>query len=101
MVTCKQVGKGKVILLGSMISGEDMLRLVEKECGFAPIAKASNNVELVARGDLILTLEMENEEGMVALNGKYEDVLTGNVYEGETKILPYTVMVLKPCGGEK
>ena len=96
VITCKQVGKGKVILLGSMISGEDMVRLVEKECGFAPIAKASANVELVQRGNLILTLEMENKQGMVALNGKYEDVLTGNVYQGEAQILPYTVMVLKP-----
>ena len=100
VVTEKKVGKGKVILLGSMLSDEDMLRLIEKECGFAPIATASKNVELVQRGDLILTLEMENEGGMVALNGQYEDVLTGNIYEGETEIPPYSVMVLKPCGGK-
>ena len=100
VITCKKVGKGKVILLGTMISGDDMLRLMEKECGFAPIAKASKNIELVQRGDLILTLEMENEGGMVELNGEYEDVLTGKTYEGKTDILPYSVMVLKPCGGK-
>jgi hypothetical protein len=83
-----------------MISGEDMLRLVEKECGFAPIANASENVELISRGDLILALEMQNEQGMVELNGKYEDVLTGTIYESKTDILPHTVMVLKPCGGD-
>ena len=100
VITCKKVGKGKVILLGTMISGEDMLRLVEKECGVAPIAKATNNIELMKRGDLILALEMQNEGGRVELNGKYEDVLTGKIYENETEVLPYTVMVLKPCGGE-
>ena len=100
VITCKKAGKGRVILLGTMISGEDMVRLVEKECGFAPIATASKNIELVQRGDLILALEMENERGMVVLNGKYEDVLTGNIHEGETEILPYSVMVFKSFRGE-
>ena len=99
-IACKKIGKGKVILLGTMISGEDMLRLVEKECGFTPIANASGNVELIARGNLILALELQNEQGMVEVNGKYEDVLTGKICEGKTDILPHTVMVLKPLGGD-
>lgn len=51
-------------MLGTMISGEDMLLLVEKECGFAPIAKASVNVELIQRGDLIFALELHNMQGI-------------------------------------
>ena len=99
-VACKKIGKGKVILLGTMISGEDMLRLVQKECGFAPIANASDNVELISRGNLILALELQNEQGMVELNGKYIDVLTEKVYEGRTDVLPHTIMILKPFGGD-
>lgn len=99
VITCKQVGKGKVILLGSMISGADMRRLVEKECGFAPIAKASENIELVQRGDLIFALELENKVGVIDLVGKYKDVLSECTYEGKTEVLPHTVMVLQPFGG--
>ena len=101
VIACKRVGKGRVILLGTMISGADMLRLVENECGFAPIAKASENVELIARGSLILALELQNEDGEVELNGTYEDVLTGKVCQGKTEIAPHSVMVLKSLKGEK
>jgi beta-galactosidase GanA len=96
VITSKTVGKGKIIVLGSLISGEDMLHLLEKELGFTPIAKASKNVELTQRGELILALEMQNEHGFVELNGKYQDVLTEKTHEGKVEILPHTVMVFKP-----
>jgi hypothetical protein len=57
-------------------------------------------VELTSRGNLILALELQNEQGMVELNGKYIDVLTEKVYEGRTDVLPHTIMILKPFGGD-
>lgn len=95
-VACKKVGKGKVIVLGTVLSGEDTLRLVEKECGFTPIAKASKNVELVERGNLILAIELQNQSGTVELQGKYRDILTGQISEGTTAVLPYSVAVFEP-----
>ena len=95
-VTCKKVGKGKVIVLGTMLSGKDFRRLVEKELGFAPIAKASHNIELIKRGKLILAVELQNEKGSVKLRGKYRDILTNEICEKETVIHPYSVRILEP-----
>ena len=39
--------------------------------------------------------KIKNEGGRVALNGKYEDVLTGEICDGDTEILPYSVRVFK------
>ena len=95
-VTINKVGKGRVILLGTMLSPKDFRRLIEKELGFAPIAKASHNVELIERGRLLLAVELQNEKGSVKLRGKYKDVLTGELCEKETAIHPYSVRVLEP-----
>ena len=96
-ITCKKVGKGQVILVGSMPSEADIKRLVEKELGFLPIKRASDNVELIERGGVIIAVELKNERGMVALNGKYENVLTGEISEGDVAVSPYSVSVWKPC----
>ena len=95
-VSVKKVGKGRVIVLGTMLSGKDFRRLIERELGFKPILEASDNVEVIARGKLILAVELGSENGIVKLNGKYKDVLTGEVCDGETEILPYTVRVFEP-----
>lgn len=96
VIASRKIGKGKVILLGSMISAKDMLRLVEKECGLQPIKNASDNVELIQRSNIIVAVELQNEKGFVELDGRYQDVLTGAIYSGKTEILPFNVMVLQP-----
>lgn len=100
-IACRKVGRGKVILLGSMISETDMLRLVENECGRKPIAKASENVELIQRDKSIIAIELQNEKGSILLDGQYKDLLTDKVYTGKTEILPYSVMFLKPLEENK
>ncbi len=88
----RKVGKGKVILLGSVISHGDLLRLIN----LPPIAEASENVILTERDNgAIVAVEVENKGGYVVLDGKYTDLITGNVYSGKTEIPPYGVLVLK------
>ena len=91
VIAQKRVGKGKIIIVGSVISGEDVVRLT----GAAPILKASDNVELIERDGVIIAIEMENEQGTLDLQGCYRDVLTDRLYSGTTAIEAFSVMVLK------
>ncbi len=93
----RKVGKGKVILVGSVLSHGDILRLVNR----APIAEASGNVILTERtatdGGMcgIIAVETEYKGGYVILNGEYTDLITGKQYSGKIEIQPYGVLVLK------
>lgn len=91
VITQKKVGKGKVIVIGSVINGEDVVRLV----GEKPILKASENVELVQREDYIIALEIENKQGNIDLQGTYRDILTERSYSGNITLEAFSVMVLK------
>ena len=94
VITERKVGKGKVILVGSVISHGDLLRLVNR----APIAEASANVILTERTGKehgIIAVETENKSGYIILNGDYTDLITGKTYSGKTHISPYGVLVLK------
>ena len=93
VITQRKVGKGKVILVGSVISHGDLLRLVD----IPPIAEASENVILTERSGkekLIIAVETEDKEGYIVLDGEYTELLTGKKLEGNMKISPYGVLVL-------
>lgn len=94
VITERNVGKGKVILVGSVVSHEALLRLI----ALPPVAEASDNVVLCERTGKesgIIALEIENKEGFILLDGKYTDLVTGKIYSGKTQIHPYGVLVLK------
>lgn len=94
VITERRLGKGKVILVGSVISHADILRLVNKR----PIAEASDNVILTARTGKengIIASETENKQGFVMLDGRYTDLITGRTLTGKVEINPYEVLVLK------
>ena len=93
VVTERKVGKGKVILVGSVLSKEALRKLA----GVAPIAPASKNVVLVERtGEKcgLIALETENREGTVSLDGEYTDLLTGEKMSGTVTVAPHRVLVL-------
>ena len=94
MITERNVGKGKIILVGSVISGGDLLRLV----GRASIAEASENVVLVERSGNergMIAVEIEDKSGYLVLDGKYTDLITGKNLTGKIEVSPYEVLVLK------
>jgi beta-galactosidase GanA len=89
----RKIGKGRVIVCGTMVGARDLLRLIDIE----PIAKASENIELVARGkNIVVVIELENKEGFAELNGSWYNHLDGKTYSGKIKIPPYSVMVIEP-----
>lgn len=92
VITERTVGKGKVILAGSVISGKDLLKLVDAE----PIAEASDNIVLVERrGDCrgIIAAEIENRDGFIVLDGQYTDLISEKSFCGRVDIKPYEVFV--------
>jgi hypothetical protein len=91
VIAQKTVGKGKVIVVGSVISGEDVVRLA----GLPPICNASDNIELIERGDYIMAIEIENKKGTIELQGDYMDILTNRKCGEKINIEAFSVMVLK------
>ena len=93
VITERKVGKGRVILVGSVITGGDLLRLVNRK----PIAKASENVILVERSGKesgIIVIETENKGGYVILEEEYTDIISGRKLSGKYDVSPYEVLVL-------
>ena len=93
-VTCNRVGKGRVIVLGSVPSPEALLRLIGKEA----VADASDNVALVARSGAengIIAVETEGKEGILTLHGVYTELLGEKACTGTVALKPYEVLVLK------
>ena len=94
VITERKVGKGKVVLVGSVISHADLLKLVN----LASIAEASDNVILTERSgeeNGIVAVETQNKSGYIVLDGDYADLITGEKLSGKTEIKPYQTLVLK------
>lgn len=94
VVTEKIVGKGKVILVGSVLSQEDILKLVDKK----PILNASKNIILVERSGKekgIIVLETENKKGYIKLEESYKNLLSNENLKGKYILKPHEVLVLK------
>ena len=92
VITEKKVGKGKVILVGSVISEKDLLKLVNRK----PIAEASSNIVLVERSGGfcgIIAAEIENKDGFIVLDGDYTDLISGKPFCGRVNTMPYDVFV--------
>lgn len=92
VITSRNVGKGKVVLVGSVISHELLLELVDQP----PILNASKNIILTARDNgVIVAVEVMNKEGTIELDREYTDLLHDKVLSEKIKLRPYEVLVLK------
>lgn len=94
VITERAVGKGRVIMLGSVPSHKALRKLA----GVEDIAEASDNVVLVERvGERngIIALEIENTGGYAILDGVYNDLISGRQLSGRVELSPYEVLVLK------
>ncbi len=101
-VTDKKVGKGRVIVLGSIPSESSFQKLLYSVCsaaGIKPAAKASPNLLAVPREGKglkgMFVLELEHKAGKLLLNTPMTDLITGKTYNGEIKIPPYGALILE------
>lgn len=93
VVTRRSVGKGCVILLGSVPSHRDLLRLVD----LAPIAEADENITLTERSGAhsgIIAVETEGRAGTLTLSGTWQDLITERRLSGTVAMNAYEVLVL-------
>ena len=93
VITERKVGKGRVILVGSVLSHGDLLRLVD----LPPILEASENITLTQRTgeeNGVIAIETAGTCGRLFLNGEYRDLLTDRVLSGNIELAPYEVLML-------
>ncbi len=95
-------GHGRVILVGTLLEGDDLARIIELAVGAAGAARyrASGSVVVVPRagdaGEGVILAEVGHEPGTVFLDAPMRELLTGETYPaGETAVAPYAVHVLR------
>ena len=97
-VTRMQMGKGQVIVLGTVLSPEDLSKLL-LTAGAQPVADASSNLLVVPRtgkvGAGAVIVEIENKSATLTLPRPATDLISGQRLEGTVELAPYTVMVVK------
>ena len=95
------VGKGKVIVLGTVPSGKDMKRLIREVCAEAQIMlpDAEGEVMIAPRkgdaGEGFILVEYGAKAAALTLPGGMTDLITGRRLTGRIQLQPYEVLVLK------
>ncbi len=97
ILTCKNVGKGKVVMLGTLPSEADMAKIVSMFCPGA--GKAEGEVMAAVRegeaGKGLILVERGAKEAAYTLDKPMVDLLTGETLSGKIALKPYDVKVLK------
>jgi beta-galactosidase GanA len=101
-VARKKMGKGQIVVLGTLPVAGALQRLMLKLCadaGVRPAAEASPNLLVVpregkaARG--MVVVELQNQPASIELPQPATDLLTKKKHTGKVDVPPYGVMVLK------
>lgn len=97
-VTRRRMGKGQVIMLGTMPQPAELQALL-MEAGASPVAQAPENLMVVPRtgsgGQGLVVVEVENRLGTLTLPSPMTNLLTGKEVRGTVDVSQYAVMVLK------
>ena len=95
------VGRGQILLLGSIPSPDDLKRIFTLALDRAGVKLPKITGELAviprsgAAGDGLILAEIGNHPASIALEEKMTDLLTGETYVGHTELPPYSVLVLR------
>ncbi len=95
-----KMGKGKIVLLGTMPKPEQLVKLVEQygaDCGVLPVAQASDSLLFVPRdgvgGEGFAAVEMDNKPATLTLSRPAVDLITGQTLSGTIDLPAYGVLV--------
>ena len=100
-IICKKVGKGKVYILGTIPSSEDMAKIISLASADAGVSGYEITGTLIVsprKGDNdegLIVAECNNSNGSIVLKEEMTDVITGKKYSGKVELSPYDVLVLK------
>ena len=90
----RRIENGRVILLGTLPDAAAVRRLT----GLAPIAEASDNLDLTERSGAhagLIAVEVQNKTGTLTLPGVYHDIIRDRRLSGTVTVQPYEVLVLE------
>ncbi len=102
VVTVNRFGEGSAYYVGSALeeSGAAWLYAdIAAKAGVEPVdlGPAIKGVEVVLRGGLYYVLNhCRTEQSVVLREGRFSDLLSGQVYEGEITLPAYAVAILRP-----
>lgn len=97
----KRVGKGEVIVLGTIPSEEDMVRIITDVCAEKGLRgyRITGDVSVVPRSgdglEGLILVECAGNHASVETGKVMTDLLTGNSYGGHVELEPYGVLVLE------
>lgn len=101
-----RVGKGNVVVLGTLPGERDGKRLLElalqiSGTGRIPVEGSVAAARRVGTGmEGITAAEYGGKSGSIVLDGKYSDLISGCLYEDKMDLTPYQVAVLIKSGGQ-
>ena len=101
LVVSRAVGKGRVILLGTIPSAKDAARIIRMACELSGVKPVEVEGEVMAAprageaGEGLILVEYGAKDGSCVLPGPMTDLLTGRRLEGRVALKPYDVLVLK------
>lgn len=100
-VLCKNVGKGKVIILGAFLEEKEFARIALKaaDLGGAVVNDVTNSCMITRRtGDnteVTVAASVNGKQAVYRFEGKMRDVITKKVHEGSIQLAPYQVAILE------
>lgn len=101
-ITRKRMGKGQIIVLGTLLKNDDWKKFIRKVCGeigIEPVVEASPNVLAIPREgkyhEGMAVFEIEYKPGNIKLPKPGIDILTEVKYHGYIEIVPYQILLLK------
>ncbi|MHB1356119.1 MAG: beta-galactosidase [Anaerolineae bacterium] len=101
-ITRRRVGKGQIVVLGTLPRPEDLATLLlglAKDAGVTPACQASPNLLVVPRvgsaGSGMVVVELEHKPATLHLGQPAFDLLTKQTCAGDLTVEPYGVKVLR------
>lgn len=97
----KKIGKGEVIILGSVPTKEDMERIIRLAADDAGIecTDMDDSITLIPRKgegtEGLMIASYKNKTGSVTLSVPMTDLLSGKEYSGKIDIKPYDLLILQ------
>lgn len=101
----RQMGRGEIIVLGTMPRPDDLqalFRTLEQQAGIVREDHTENLVVVPREGASwkgLVVVEIENRPGGLVLREEMTDLLTGEPHSGSVEVPPYGVMVLSKRTG--
>ncbi|MCQ2431163.1 MAG: beta-galactosidase [Clostridia bacterium] len=96
------VGKGHVIILGTVPSHDDLMKIISRACAYAKVPCGTTEGAVLASprvgeaGEGVIVMEYSGSNpGVYHFEGTMTDILTGKSYTDKAELAPYEILVLK------